>query len=75
MNPSWTCSTNPVNVPGFKPTAHIEIDSTKVDAAKLKTLEDILYGTDASGETPATAPRLPLPEEVMSIFRTEVVGG
>lgn len=83
MNPSWTCSTNPVNVPGFKPTAHIEIDSTKVDAAKLKTLEDILYGTDAVeadsehgiAAKAATAPRLPLPEEVMKIFRTEVVGG
>ena len=80
---SWTCSTTPVNVAGFKPTSHIAIDSTKVDAAALKELEDILYGTDAVEADPehgieahaATAPRLPLPDEVARIFRTEVVGG
>lgn len=67
---SWTISTTPVNVSGFKPTASIEIDSTKVDADKLKTLEDILYGSDAGaysdgGEGSA---RLPLPDEIASIF-------
>lgn len=30
-----------------KPTALVTIDSTKVDATKLKTLEDILYGTSS----------------------------
>jgi hypothetical protein len=80
---SWTCTTTPVDVPGFKPTAHVEIDSTKVDPTKLKTLEDILYGTDAVEADPengieahaATAPRLPLPAEVMKIFSSEVIGG
>lgn len=61
---SWECTTTPVNIPGFKPTACIVIDSTKVDATKLASFEDILYGT---GETDA---RLPLPEEVMAHFKT-----
>lgn len=44
---SWSISTTPVNVPGAaKPSAKIEINSTDVDATALKTLEDLLYGTD-----------------------------
>ena len=59
---SWEFNTTPVNVTGFKPTANITIDSTKVDAEKLAALEKILYG---DGETEA---RLPLPDEVAQIF-------
>ena len=43
---SWEVTTTPVNVKGFKPTATITIDSTKVDAGKLAKLEEILYGKD-----------------------------
>ena len=57
---SWEFSTTPVNVTGFKPTANIVIDSTKVNAEKLAALEKILYG-DAQTEA-----RLPLPDEVAS---------
>lgn len=69
---SWELTTTPVDVPGFKPTAHLEIDSTKADPEKLKELEAILYGTDAGAEgTPAaTEPRLPLPEEVITLMGT-----
>ena len=42
---SWTVNTTPVDVPGFKPTATLTIDSTKVDETKLNELLDILYGT------------------------------
>lgn len=61
---SWEFSTTPVNVTGFKPTACITIDSTKVDAEKLTALEKILYGDD---ETEA---RLPLPDEVAQVMTT-----
>lgn len=57
---SWDISTTPVEVEGYKPTACITIDSTKVQSEKLKTLEDILYGTN---ETEA---RLPLPAEIIT---------
>lgn len=59
---SWELTTTPVPVTGFKPTASLTIDSTKVDPATLATFEDILYGTIAS------PPRLPLPDEVAGLF-------
>jgi hypothetical protein len=59
---SWEVSTTPVQVPGFKPTAQLTLDSTKVDAAALADLEDILYG---DGSTDA---RLPLPGEILDLF-------
>jgi hypothetical protein len=43
---SWEVSTTPVEVEGFKPTASLVIDSTKVDADALTRLKDVLYGTD-----------------------------
>lgn len=59
---SWEITTTPVEIEGFKPTASITIDSTKVNAEKLATLEKKLYG-DVSGEA-----QLPLPSEVKEIF-------
>ena len=63
---SWEVSTTPVEVTGFKPTATLVVDSKKTTAAKLTALEDILYGTDGSGTT--AAPRLPLPNEVVTLL-------
>ena len=60
---SWELTTTPVSVNGFKPTASITIDSTKVNAEKLKALEDILYGAN---ETEA---RLPLPDEIAELMK------
>lgn len=62
MTLSWECTTTPVAVAGFRPTACVTIDSTKVDASKLEELENILYG---SGDT---EPRLPLPDEIAELF-------
>lgn len=67
---SWEVSTTPVSVNGFKPTSQITIDSTKIaegKKAKLTELEDILYGKDGDGGS-ATDPRLPLPDEVATLF-------
>jgi hypothetical protein len=59
---SWELSTTKVDVPGFKPTALLVIDSSEVDEVKLAELEKILYGI------PGTDPRLPAPAEVISMF-------
>lgn len=69
---SWEVTTTPVNVTGFKPTASITIDSTKADTAKLAALEEILYGKyAASGGGEGTDPRLPLPDEIAELMKTE----
>lgn len=60
---SWELTTNPVAVPGHKPTACITIDSTKVDKEKLGQLEAALYGTEEE------EPRVPMPEEVANFFK------
>lgn len=66
---SWEVKTTPVNVTGQKATSSITIDSTKVNNPDIMAaLEDILYGTDASGSSEGTAPRLPLPDEIVAIF-------
>lgn len=59
---SWEVTTTPVNVESYKPTASITIDSTKVDAEKLKAFEAILYGGESSEA------RLPMPDEVGTLF-------
>ena len=72
MTMSWELSTTPVKVDGFKPTATVVIDSTKVDATKLKTLEDKLYGTNgASSPETGTEPTLLMPNEIAAIVKTE----
>lgn len=59
---SWEFTTTPVNVEGFKPTASITIDSTKVDKDKLTSLENILYGSESEEA------RLPLPDEIAELM-------
>ena len=65
---SWELTTTPVEVTGFKPTATIVIDSTKVEADKLTALEAVLYGTETE------EPRLPLPDEVLTIVNGVTAG-
>ena len=62
---SWELTTTPTNVPGYKPTSIITIDSRKVDAAKLSAFEDILYGSETE------EPKLPTPDEVIAHFGDE----
>jgi hypothetical protein len=68
-----------VNGIEYKPTSHIEIESSKfadtAAKAKLLAFEKILYGTPAStpqGEdpVPAVQPRMPLPAEVFAMLGT-----
>ena len=65
---SWDYETVPVAVDGYKPVAHLEIDSTKVDPTKLAQLEAKLYGSETED------PKLPMPAEVISMLTTGVGG-
>ncbi len=67
---SWELSTVPVAVTNNKPTATLELDSTKLGQAKMKAIEDVLYGVDAdaTNNVTATEGRMPLPNEVKQII-------
>ena len=60
---SWELTTTPVNVTGFKPTASLTIDSTKIAPEKLAAIEALLYGGDS------TEAKLPLPDEIAEILK------
>lgn len=62
MSFSWEISTTPEVVEGFKPTATVTVDSTKVDAVKLKALEDKIYGSENS------EPTMPTISEIVSLL-------
>ena len=63
---SWEFTTTPVSVAGHEPTALITIDTNKVDPADLASLEAILFGSVGDDA------RLPLPDEVLTIFGTGI---
>lgn len=69
---SWEIDTTPVVVTGYKPTAHMEIDSTKFTTqeqkAKLEALEAAIWGTDGTGSGQGTDPYLPLPDAVIAML-------
>jgi hypothetical protein len=65
---SWELSTTPIEVgSGLKPTATLTIDSTKVSAAKLADLENLLYGTAG------VDPQLPTPAAVIAMFNGTLI--
>lgn len=60
---SWEFTTTPVNVDGYKPTAHVEIDSTKVnDETKMASLLAKLHGSESEEAS------LPTISEIVAIF-------
>ena len=61
---SWECSTSPVNVSGFRPTSHMEIDCSKLKADTVKAIEDKLWGTENAEAT------LPTPAEIITLVTT-----
>lgn len=69
MTFSWSITTTPVAVTGFKPTAHIEIDTSKFTetdgAAKLKKITDALYGTESEKA------KVLLPDEIKTLVESK----
>lgn len=67
---SWEVTTTPIEVTGYKPTACITIDSTKVnDDTKMTALKTLLYGSTTA---PATMPTI---AQLLTIFGTTQNGG
>jgi hypothetical protein len=59
---SWDLTTVPVWFDGFKPSAHMIIDSRLSGADVMTALEAMLYGTDTSD------PAFPQPADLIAIF-------
>jgi hypothetical protein len=59
---SWDITTLSPSITGYKPTAHLVIDSRMTLGATLIALEDILYGSEFND------PRLPSPDELITLF-------
>jgi len=59
---TWSIATMAPAITGYRPTAHMVVDSRYADGIALSALEDILYGDDSH-----TA-RLPLPDEIIALF-------
>lgn len=65
---SWEVATTPATVTNtkdthYKPTATIEIDSTKTTTAKMEALEDLLYGTENA------EPTLPSVDQIIALMK------
>ena len=59
---SWTFTTDPVNVDGYKATSRVVVDSTKVTEAAWNALEAYCFGSDSDNA------KLPSPTEVLTII-------
>lgn len=76
---SYEITTTPVPISGvdpssgkpYKPTSHVVVNSTSFPVDKMQKLEAILYGDEEN------EPRLPLPDELKTLFGTDTpeVGG
>ena len=59
---SWDIQAIPVRVDGYRPTAHVTIDTRHMDAERIGEIETILYGTV---DDPATMPE---PQEIFDLL-------
>lgn len=59
---SWDISTAPPKLTGYKPTAHLVIDTTKTAVGLLAQLEAWIYGDDI------TVPVLPALQDLVNLF-------
>lgn len=65
INPStfsWEIQAVPVRVEGFRPTAHVIIDTRHMDPTKIDAIENLLYGSDS------TEPGMPSPQVIFDLL-------
>lgn len=61
-NPTWVIDATPVDIPGFRPSAHLVVDSRHASGSVMLELEQALYGSES------TDPYFPILEELLDIF-------
>lgn len=62
---SWEITSTGIPMEGYKPIAHLEVDSTKVSSENLTAFENKLYGTDGQN---GTSPTLVMPSDIATLF-------
>lgn len=62
---SWGITTVPILAPGFKPSAHLVIDSRISGGGVMWAIESMLYGTDT------TDPVFPTIDQLLTIFESD----
>jgi len=67
MTMSWECTTTPITVPGFKPTAHLVLDSRKIDSRVFALLKEQIYGSNGS------SPTLLMPDQVSRFINFRLI--
>jgi hypothetical protein len=67
---SWDIQAVPVRVEGYRPTAHITIDTRHMDAERIGELEALLYGTT---EVPAHMPDAQTIFDLLSFGNTIII--
>lgn len=63
----WDLQTRPIPIEGFRPSAHVVLNTALSYPWAVSALEDVLYGTAT------TSPRLPTPAEVIEIFQDAAI--
>lgn len=69
---SWGIYTVPPPANTFRPTAHLVVDSTKVNPYLMENLETVLYGRDETAELPAIEASLPTVAEIILILSNPI---
>ncbi len=59
---SWDIVTSPIEVPGYRPTAHLVFDTRKNSTDVMSALETILYGDNTHD------PRMPSVQEIITLL-------
>lgn len=69
---SWLINAVPVKIPGYRPSAHITLDTRHMEYGAVRAIEDILYGSTEDGQggggENGYMARLPTPEEILDIL-------
>jgi hypothetical protein len=66
---SWSATSTPTNVTGYKAVSTIVIDSTKVPEAKMTSLLEKLYGSDNTDAAMQT------PDQIINLLKATTSGG
>lgn len=59
---SWSVTTLPPEITGYRPTSHMLVDSRYASPENLSAVEDILYGSESGSA------QMPTPDELIAIF-------